>query len=163
MARNPKSQRRRKKRWVVEGELPLGVEEMFESGDPVLDLATVNSSACRHESLNCCIWRSCMFVGNSLRTLPDSISQLKGLRVLALDFNKMEDVPPAVCELTKLTRLYLGSNRLMCLPPELKNLRSLRCLWVEKQLLPHISPGALRPPQPQVPSDWEQPYEDAAI
>uniref|UniRef100_A0A665UBK5 Leucine rich repeat containing 10B n=1 Tax=Echeneis naucrates TaxID=173247 RepID=A0A665UBK5_ECHNA len=69
--------------------------------------------------------------GNSLRTLPDSISQLQGLRILALDFNKLEDVPMAVCELTNLTRLYLGSNRLMTLPPELRNLRSLRCLWVE--------------------------------
>ncbi|KAG7245423.1 hypothetical protein INR49_010874 [Caranx melampygus] len=115
----------------VEEELPLGVEELLESGDPVLDLSyrkfkRLPSRVCglmHLEKLYVC--------GNSLRALPDSISQLQGLRILALDFNKLEDVPMAVCQLTNLTRLYLGSNRLMTLPSELSNLQSLRCLWVE--------------------------------
>uniref|UniRef100_A0A3Q3QB74 Disease resistance R13L4/SHOC-2-like LRR domain-containing protein n=1 Tax=Monopterus albus TaxID=43700 RepID=A0A3Q3QB74_MONAL len=100
-------------------------------GDPVLDLSNfkfkrVPSCVCRllHlEKLYVC--------ENRLRTLPDSISELQGLRTLALDFNKIEDVPVAVCQLTNLTRLYLGNNRLMTLPPELRNLRSLRSLWME--------------------------------
>uniref|UniRef100_G3NPE9 Leucine rich repeat containing 10B n=1 Tax=Gasterosteus aculeatus TaxID=69293 RepID=G3NPE9_GASAC len=105
------------------------------NGDPVLDLSyrkfkrlPSRVSALLHlEKLYVC--------GNRLRTLPDSVSRLQGLRILALDFNKMEDVPAAVCQLTKLTRLYLGSNRLMTLPPELRNLQSLRCLWVESNYI----------------------------
>ncbi|XP_024262992.1 leucine-rich repeat-containing protein 10B-like [Oncorhynchus tshawytscha] len=126
--------RRRKKKMKEEmedDELPLGVEEMLASGDPVLDLSykkfrRLPGVVCglRHlEKLYVC--------RNSLRTLPENIVQLKGLRILALDFNKMENVPLAICQLRNLTRLYLGSNRLMSLPPELRNLQSLRCLWME--------------------------------
>ena len=146
----------------VEEELPLGVEDMLESGDPVLDLSyrkfkRLPSRVCglmHLEKLYAC--------GNRLRTLPAGTSQLQGLRILALDFNKMEDVPAPVFQLTKLTRLYLGSNRLMTLPPELRNLQSLRCLWVESNYFQDVSTGGLRPTQPQVPSDRGQPAEDVA-
>lgn len=125
------SRKKKKVEEEVEEELPVGVEELLESGDPVLDLShrkfrRLPARVCRlgHlEKLYAC--------GNRLRNLPDGVSQLQELRILALDFNKIEDVPLAVCQLANLTRLYLGSNRLVCLPPELKNLRSLRCLWVE--------------------------------
>uniref|UniRef100_A0A3Q3VYQ4 Disease resistance R13L4/SHOC-2-like LRR domain-containing protein n=1 Tax=Mola mola TaxID=94237 RepID=A0A3Q3VYQ4_MOLML len=109
----------------------LQVEELLESGDPILDLSyrrfkRLPVRVCRLTHL-----QKLYVCGNSLRTLPDGVARLQCLRILALDFNKMEDVPPAVCQLTNLTRLYLGSNRLMSLPPELRNLRSLRCLWME--------------------------------
>uniref|UniRef100_A0A3Q2QAC4 Leucine rich repeat containing 10B n=1 Tax=Fundulus heteroclitus TaxID=8078 RepID=A0A3Q2QAC4_FUNHE len=100
-------------------------------GDPVLDL-----SYRKFKRLPSRVWELTYLeklyaCGNRLRTVPDSISQLQGLRMLALDFNKLEDVPLAVCELTNLTHLYLGSNRLMILPPEFTNLKSLRCFWME--------------------------------
>ncbi|KAJ8272203.1 hypothetical protein COCON_G00110620 [Conger conger] len=114
-----------------EEELPLGVDELLDSGDPVLDLSyrkfrRLPARVCGLEHL-----QKLYLCGNRLRGLPDTLAQLQGLRILALDFNKVEDVPPAVLQLANLTRLYLGSNRLMELPPELRNLQSLRCLWVE--------------------------------
>ncbi|KAM8750483.1 leucine-rich repeat-containing protein 10B [Acanthopagrus schlegelii] len=121
----------KKKEEEVEEELPLGVEELFDSGDPVLDLSYRKFKRLPSRVPGLMHLEKLYVCGNRLRTLPDSISQLQGLRILALDFNKMEDVPPAVCQLTNLTRLYLGSNRLMSLPPELRNLQSLRCLWME--------------------------------
>ncbi|CAG08771.1 unnamed protein product, partial [Tetraodon nigroviridis] len=114
-----------------EVELPVGVEELLESGDPVLDLSyrrfkRLPPRVCRLTHLE-----KLYVCGNSLRALPEATSRLQGLRILALDFNKMEDVPAAVCQLPRLCRLYLGNNRLMTLPPELRNLKSLRCLWIE--------------------------------
>lgn len=123
--------KRKKDKEEVEEELPVGVEELFESGDPVLDLSYRKFKRLPARVCGLMHLEKLYVCGNNLRTLPDSVSKLQGLRILALDFNKLEDVPPAVCQLTNLTRLYLGSNRLMDLPPELKNLQSLRCLWVE--------------------------------
>ncbi|XP_077451762.1 leucine-rich repeat-containing protein 10B [Stigmatopora argus] len=122
---------RKKIKEEPEEELPLGVDELLESGDPVLDISyrkfkRLPARVCgltHLEKLYAC--------GNRLRAVPEGLSQLRGLRILALDFNKMEDVPLAICQLANLSRLYLGSNRLMTLPPELKNLRCLRCLWLE--------------------------------
>uniref|UniRef100_A0A3B4GFH0 Disease resistance R13L4/SHOC-2-like LRR domain-containing protein n=1 Tax=Pundamilia nyererei TaxID=303518 RepID=A0A3B4GFH0_9CICH len=101
------------------------------SGDPVLDLSYRKFKRLPSRVCDLMHLEKLYVCGNSLRTLPDSISQLQGLRILALDFNKIEDVPLAVCDLTNLTRLYLGSNRLMSFPPELSNLQNLRCLWME--------------------------------
>ncbi|KAK3525625.1 hypothetical protein QTP70_001448 [Hemibagrus guttatus] len=118
------------------------------SGDPVLDLSHFRLRYLPKEVLGLEHLERLYVCGNRLRTVPDGIVQLQGLRTLALDFNKIDDVPLSMCQLVSLTHLYLGSNRLMSLPPEIKNLQSLRCLWVDsnyfhffpKQLyeLPHL-------------------------
>uniref|UniRef100_A0A8C6NM76 Leucine rich repeat containing 10B n=1 Tax=Nothobranchius furzeri TaxID=105023 RepID=A0A8C6NM76_NOTFU len=99
--------------------------------DPVLDLSCRKFKKLPSRVCGLMHLEKLYVCENRLRTVPDSIFQLQGLKTLALDFNKLEDVPLAVCELTGLTRLYLGSNRLMSLPPEIKNLKNLRCLSVE--------------------------------
>ncbi|KAJ8002475.1 hypothetical protein DPEC_G00159300 [Dallia pectoralis] len=131
MEEERRKRKKKKEEEAADQELPLGVEELLASGDPVLDLSYkkfrrlpgVICGLNHLEKLYVC--------GNSLRTVPENIVKLKGLRILALDFNKIEDVPLAICELRNLTRLYLGSNRLVSFPPELRNLQNLRCLWME--------------------------------
>uniref|UniRef100_A0A8C4Q7E6 Leucine rich repeat containing 10 n=1 Tax=Eptatretus burgeri TaxID=7764 RepID=A0A8C4Q7E6_EPTBU len=78
--------------------------------------------------------------GNRLRTLPEELSQLHCLRILALDSNKLEEVPPPVCALRELCRLYLGSNRLQTLPEDLRHLENLKALWLENNFFRHFPP-----------------------
>ncbi|ROI37066.1 Leucine-rich repeat-containing protein 10B [Anabarilius grahami] len=116
---------------VEDEELPLGVDDLLASGDPVLDLSYYKFRRLPRQVLDLEYLEKLYVCGNRLRDVPKGITRLQGLRTLALDFNKLEDVPLTVCKLTNLTCLYLGSNRLMSLPPEVGNLQSLRCLWVE--------------------------------
>ncbi len=116
---------------VEDKELPLGVDELLASGDPVLDLSYYKFRRLPRQVLDLEYLEKLYVCGNRLRDIPKGIMRLQGLRTLALDFNKLEDVPLSVCQLTNLTCLYLGSNRLMSLPAEVRNLQNLRCLWVE--------------------------------
>uniref|UniRef100_A0A8C3SSD2 Leucine rich repeat containing 10B n=1 Tax=Chelydra serpentina TaxID=8475 RepID=A0A8C3SSD2_CHESE len=84
--------------------------------------------------------------GTGLRELPEEIEGLRELRILALDFNKLEEVPEALCRLPRLTRLYLGSNRLFGLPAEFAQLQTLRCLWIENNYLYHFPRALLQMP-----------------
>uniref|UniRef100_A0A4X2K1M1 Leucine rich repeat containing 10B n=1 Tax=Vombatus ursinus TaxID=29139 RepID=A0A4X2K1M1_VOMUR len=84
--------------------------------------------------------------GTGLRELPDEIEELRELRILALDFNKLEHVPEALCRLPRLSRLYLGSNRLLGLPADFAQLQSLRCLWLEGNYVRRFPRALLRMP-----------------
>lgn len=134
----PENEVKRKEEEVVDEELPLGVDELLASGDPVLDLSNYKFRHLPRQVLGLEYLEKLYMCGNRLRTVPDGIAQLHGLRTLALDFNKLDDVPLAVCQLANLTHLYLGSNRLMSLPQEFQNLQSLRCLWLESNYFQHF-------------------------
>ncbi|KAK7877047.1 hypothetical protein WMY93_032239 [Mugilogobius chulae] len=86
-------QEKKKEEKEEEVELPLGVEELFESGDPVLDISYKKFKRLPHRVCGLLHLEKLYLCGNRLRNLPDDLSQLQGLRTLALDFNKMEDVP----------------------------------------------------------------------
>ncbi|XP_062859618.1 leucine-rich repeat-containing protein 10B [Trichomycterus rosablanca] len=134
----PEEEAKEKEEEVVDEELPLGVDELLASGDPVLDLSNYKFRHLPRQVLGLAYLEKLYMCGNRLRTVPDGVAQLHGLRTLALDFNKLDDVPLAVCQLANLTHLYLGSNRLMGLPQDFRNLQSLRCLWVESNYFQHF-------------------------
>ncbi|KAJ1178269.1 hypothetical protein NDU88_003516 [Pleurodeles waltl] len=128
-----------------EEQLPDGAEEQLSSGDQTLELSgrrlkTLPVSVCAlAERLH-----KLYISSNGLRELPDELNLLENLRILALDFNKLEEVPEALCHLPRLSRLYLGGNRLQDLPPYFEQLQSLRCLWIEKNYLQHFPRVLLR-------------------
>jgi len=96
--------------------------------------------------------------GNELATLPPSLAQLKGLKLLLLSLNKFKKFPAIVCELENLEDLAIIENEFMKFPLMLHNLKKLKTLafgpksrkgiidnvklnlmdWQVKQLLPKV-------------------------
>ncbi|MEH0157206.1 leucine-rich repeat domain-containing protein [Limibacter armeniacum] len=63
-----------------------------------------------------------------LETLSPRIAQLKQLKFLDLEKNKLSELPNEICELTKLEEIYLPFNQLESLPNDFGRLRSLRVI-----------------------------------
>ncbi|KAL4671899.1 hypothetical protein H8957_010031 [Semnopithecus entellus] len=119
-------------------ELPSDAEEQLRSGEQQLELS--GRRLRRLPSAVCALYVS----GTGLRELPEEIEELRELRILALDFNKLERLPDGLCRLPRLTRLYLGGNRLLALPADFAQLQSLRCLWIEGNFLRRFPRPLLR-------------------
>lgn len=60
-----------------------------------------------------------------LKEIPDSITEMKSLRVLALTENQIGNIPAQIEELTLLEELDLDENKISCLPDSIGNLKSL--------------------------------------
>ena len=69
-----------------------------------------------------------------LTTLPREIRELRRLRALKVDTNRLQALPPEIGELEKLESLDVSSNHLRTLPPEIGKLQCLRTLDVSKNL-----------------------------
>ena len=63
---------------------------------------------------------------NRIQRLPRSIGKMESLRVLLLDYNRLEELPDELFMLTKLERLSLARNKLTKLPRVIGNLKSLK-------------------------------------
>ena len=74
--------------------------------------------------------------GIYLKFLPDSIGNLKNLRILDLSNNKLETLPDSIGNLTNLEELYLSNNyHFSKLPDSIGNLKKLEVLELEKTSL----------------------------
>nr|MDO8118325.1 leucine-rich repeat domain-containing protein [Candidatus Sigynarchaeota archaeon] len=73
--------------------------------------------------------------GKGLRSLPDSIGNLRLLARLDLDGNRLESIPDSIGELQSLKTLDLRDNNITSLPESLGNLRSLDRLDLDNNLL----------------------------
>nr|XP_023675389.1 leucine-rich repeat-containing protein 10B-like [Paramormyrops kingsleyae] len=119
-------------------ELPPRTEDCIESEEPFLDLSYIKMTNLPTRICSLTFLEKLFLCNNRLQTLPKSLAQLQGLRLLALDQNKMDDMPVVVCELVNLTHLYLSNNKLMTLPVEMVNLKNLRCLWLDGNFFLHF-------------------------
>jgi len=70
-----------------------------------------------------------------LDAIPDEVFDLRRLRVLRLNDNRIGALSPAVARLVELDELDLTNNDLGTLPPELGLLTGLRWLGVEGNML----------------------------
>lgn len=61
-----------------------------------------------------------------VRSLPDEIYNLRNLRTLNINDNKIESLSEAIGQLTMLSDLFVSYNRLTCLPDSITNLEQLR-------------------------------------
>jgi Leucine-rich repeat (LRR) protein len=61
----------------------------------------------------------------NLQELPASIGEMRNLRWLNVQYNKLKALPPQIGKLTRLERLYCGNNELVQLPLELGALTEL--------------------------------------
>jgi internalin A len=69
---------------------------------------------------------------NQLTELPEFVSNLTNLSFLSLSYNRLAELPEFVGQMTRLTRLYLDRNRLIKLPRSLLNLRQLQELYLHE-------------------------------
>ncbi len=71
-----------------------------------------------------------------LKVLPDSVGNLKNLRILDLSDNNLETLPNSIGDLTNLEELYLSSNyRFSKLPGSIGNLKNLEVLDLRRTYL----------------------------
>ena len=60
-----------------------------------------------------------------LEALPAAIGELRGLRWLNVQYNKLKSLPPQIGKLSRLERLHCGNNELTSLPLEISQLTEL--------------------------------------
>ena len=72
---------------------------------------------------------------NHLTTLPESIGQLKSLKLLNLCNNQLAALPESIGQLESLEKLYLGINQLATLPESIGQLKSLQDLHLNNNQL----------------------------
>lgn len=77
-------------------------------------------------------------LGLSLKSLPDSIGELKSLETLIVSFNELESIPESIGELKALTRFELCDNKLESLPELIGRLEALTILRVSSNKLESI-------------------------
>lgn len=75
--------------------------------------------------------------GRNIYKLPESLYELRGLRTLHLQRNKIEFLSEKLGQLTNLEELKLGCNPLKALPSSIGNLKKLRILtlWSNYKLM----------------------------
>ena len=54
--------------------------------------------------------------------IPDSISRLKSLKKINLNYNKLKFLPESICNMESLCELYIRSNTQIRLPEKIQNL-----------------------------------------
>jgi Leucine-rich repeat (LRR) protein len=81
-----------------------------------------------------------MLVGNNLTVLPAGVSQLRALRVLNLQQNRLVHVDPrAFSRMATISRLQLDDNQLTELPISMLRLRWLELLSVRNNRYAYIT------------------------
>lgn len=77
---------------------------------------------------------------NRIRTLIPEIGQLKALRLLKLSDNQIEALPPEIVQLQNLEDLGLNNNRIRSLIPEIGQLKALRFLKLSNNQIEALIP-----------------------
>ena len=72
---------------------------------------------------------------NRLTSLPESIGDLRSLKILDLDYNQLTNLPETIINLQNLEDLRVAHNQLMTLPDTIGNLRQLKILETNKLYL----------------------------
>jgi len=75
--------------------------------------------------------RTLILSNSDLKTIPESIGNLKYLKFLDLSSNQLQIIPKTIGNLTSLKVLRLGYNELSYLPSSIKNLKNLTRLFLE--------------------------------
>lgn len=83
--------------------------------------------------------------GGALTALPETLGELRSLRILRLTGHKLAALPDSIGDLAKLEILAVAENRLAALPESIGRLSALRQLDLRRNLLPTLPPtiGAL--------------------
>lgn len=76
-----------------------------------------------------------------LRTVPEELLALRGLRELDLSGNRLSTLSDGSFEMTSLERLNVAENRLRLLPAELGHLTRLRSLDASENAIATLDPG----------------------
>jgi len=72
---------------------------------------------------------------NNLKTIPDSVRDIKSLEVLKMDYNELKELPETIGELENLIWLILNNNKIKTLPESIGNLHLLEELHVNRNQL----------------------------
>lgn len=83
---------------------------------------------------------------NSLKEVPESISTITSLEILALDNNAIDVVSAGVYRLSALKQLWLRQNRIAELPAGIDGLRALEVLSLSSNLLTSITEELVKLP-----------------
>jgi len=86
----------------------------------------------------------------NLRSLPETVWQLKDLEVLDLRHNQLDNLPAELAQLRGLRRLDISNNQLRQLPVEIAQLHQLQVLILSHNNLTHIPAGVMHLPRLQV-------------
>jgi internalin A len=81
--------------------------------------------------------------GLGLTAVPESLREVRGIRILDLAENALQGLPPWIGELTSLMIISLIRNQIRTLPPEISSLRTLRFLLLQQNQLETL-PETLR-------------------
>ena len=77
-----------------------------------------------------------LFLGrNQLVSLPDSIGNLRHLRILRIEHNQLTSLSDSICNLVSLKYLDVSNNKLVSLPDSIGNLHRLEFLVASHNLL----------------------------
>lgn len=80
---------------------------------------------------------------NRLKTLPESIVNLRKLEKFFVSCNKLQSLPGSIGNLTQLEEFYLFHNCLKFLPESIGNLINLNCLYIDPNPL-HSLPSSIK-------------------
>ena len=83
----------------------------------------------------------------NLRELPASIGEMRNLRWLNVQYNKLTSLPPQIGKLSRLERLHCGNNELVQLPLEIGALTELEELQCGNNKLKAIASPVLQLPK----------------
>jgi hypothetical protein len=78
-----------------------------------------------------------------LKTIPDQIKYLTGLRMLNLSHNEIGIITPQIGKLRRLTTLILAHNKIQTIPPEMCELHELRNIFLQENLITIVPPHFL--------------------
>ena len=84
---------------------------------------------------------------NWLDELPDAIGQLSALNTLWIEHNRLSDVPDALCSCSALEDLNLHDNRLSTLPEGLDQLTALKWLSLGKNRFSQLPQAVFKLPK----------------
>jgi Leucine-rich repeat (LRR) protein len=94
------------------------------------NIKSIPESVCNMKSLRL-LDLSC----NNLSYLPTSLCTLKLLEVLNVNNNKLVSLPEEICEFEKLIQLDVSCNEITHLPVQIGEMKSLRSLIIRRNLL----------------------------
>jgi Leucine-rich repeat (LRR) protein len=83
----------------------------------------------------------------NLEVLPSTIGELRQLRWLNVQYNKLKSLPPAIGKLVRLERLHCGNNELTSLPLEIAALSELEELQCDNNKLRTLVSPVLQLPK----------------
>jgi len=103
-------------------------KECREKAQAALESILINKERCEINEAGDIIELRLMSLGLSL--LPDSVANLKKIKILSCWGNRLSELPEALCDLNELTTLDLERNLLSKLPKNFAKLKNLEFLSI---------------------------------